>query len=75
MRTMEKRYTPSQVAEMLGVKVGTIYAMLSRDEIQAYHVGRRRVFTDTQVKQYKARRGTVEIDMTYACGPALQLSG
>ena len=70
---MEKRYTPSQVAEMLGVKVGTIYAMLSRGEIQAYHLGRRRVFTEAQVKQCKARRGTVEVDMTYACGPALQL--
>jgi excisionase family DNA binding protein len=49
MRTMEKRFTPSQVAEMLGVKVGTIYAMLSRGEIQAYHVGRRRIFTESQV--------------------------
>ena len=73
MRTLEKRYTPCEVAEMLGVKVGTIYAMLSRDEIQAYHVGRRRVFTESQVKQFKAHRSTVEVDMTYACGPALQL--
>ena len=74
MRTIEKRYTPSEVAEQLGVKVGTIYAMLSRGEIQAYHLGRRRVFTEAQVNQYLARRATVEVDMTYSCGPALQLS-
>lgn len=74
MSSLEKRYTPREVAERLGVKVGTIYAMLSRGEIQAYHLGRRRVFTEAQVKQYMARRGTVEVDMTYSCGPALQLS-
>lgn len=73
MRIIEKRYTPSEVAERLGVKVGTIYAMLSRGEIQAYHQGRRRVFTEAQVNQYIASRGTVEVDMTYACGPALKL--
>jgi excisionase family DNA binding protein len=73
MKNMEERFTPSQVAELLGVKVGTIYAMLSRGEIQAYHVGRRRVFTESQVRQFKANRRTVEVDMTYACGPALQL--
>ena len=73
MKNMEERFSPSQVAEILGVKVGTIYAMLSRGEIQAYHVGRRRVFTESQVKQFKAHRSTVEVDMTYACGPALQL--
>ena len=73
MIIIEKRFTPSQVAEVLGVKVGTIYAMLSKGEIQAYHVGRRRVFTESQVNQYKAHRSTVEVDMTYACGPALQL--
>lgn len=70
----DKRYTSVEVAEILGVKVGTIYAMLSRGEIQAYHLGRRRVFTEAQVKQYLARKANVEIDMTYACGPALQLS-
>jgi len=74
MRMTDKRYTPNEVAEILGVKVGTVYAMLSRGEIQAYHLGRRRVFTEAQVKQCLARRATVEIDMTYACGPALQLS-
>ena len=70
----DKRYTPDEVAEILGVRVGTVYAMLSRGEIQAYHLGRRRVFTEAQVKQYLARKANVEIDMTYACGPALQLS-
>ena len=73
MRSLEKRYTPSEVAERLGIKVGTIYAMLSRGEIQAYHVGRRRVFTEAQINQYRACRGTVEVDMTYSCGPALQI--
>ena len=74
MRIIEKRYTPREVAERLGVKVGTIYAMLSRGEIKAYHVGRRRIFTEAQLNQCVANRGTVEVDMTYSCGPALQLS-
>lgn len=73
MRLIEKRYTPQEVAEQLGVKVGTIYAMLSRGEIQAYHLGRRRVFTESQVNQYIASKPSVEVDMTYSCGPALQL--
>jgi excisionase family DNA binding protein len=74
MNGLEKRYTPSEVAARLGVKVGTIYAMLSRGEIHAYHLGRRRVFTEAQVRQYMDRRGAVDVDMTYSCGPALQSS-
>ena len=74
MRIVEKTYSPREVAERLGVKVDTIYAMLSRGEIRAYHVGRRRVFTEAQVNQCIKRRVAVEVDMTYACGPALELS-
>lgn len=74
MTIMEKRFTAKEAAVRLGVKVGTIYAMLSRGEIQAYHVGRRRVFTESQLNQYLAAKRTVEVDMTYACGPSLQLS-
>lgn len=74
MRIIEKRYTPREVAERLGVKVGTIYAMLSRGEIKAYHLGRRRIFTEAQLNQLIKKRVTVEVDMTYACGPALELS-
>ena len=66
----QTRYTPSQVAEILGVKVGTVYALLSRGELQGYHLGRRRVITGTQLEFYRVNKRRVEVDMTYALGPA-----
>ena len=69
-----KTYTPSEVAELLGLKPGTIYADLSRGRLQAYHHQRRRFITEDQLAAYKSRRQTVVlVDMTYACGPALKL--
>jgi len=67
-------YTTNQVAEILGLKVATIFSLLSRGELKGYHVGRRRLISAQQFKEFQeARRRNVEIDMTYACGPALKL--
>jgi excisionase family DNA binding protein len=69
-----KTYTPSEVAELLGLKPGTIYADLSRGRLRAYHYQRRRLITQDQLEDYKkVRQSTVVVDMTYACGPALKL--
>jgi excisionase family DNA binding protein len=74
MKEIPQTFTPSQIAERLGLKVSTIYAMLSRGELQAYHYGRRRLISEEQLQRYLGNRRTVEIDMTYSCGPALKLS-
>jgi excisionase family DNA binding protein len=69
-----KVFTPAQIAEILGLKVSSVFALLSRGELKAYHVGRRRVITEQQLKTFQdSRKRNVEVDMTYACGPALKL--
>jgi excisionase family DNA binding protein len=70
-----KTYTTREVADILGLKVSSVFALLSRGELKAYHVGRRRVITDQQLKTFQdSRMRNVEVDMTYACGPALKLT-
>ena len=67
-------YTTTEVAEILGLKVSSVFALLSRGELKAYHIGRRRVITEQQLKTFQdSRKRNVEVDMTYACGPALKL--
>ena len=39
-------YTPKQVADYLHVSRGTIYSMISRQEIQSIKIGRNRRFTN-----------------------------
>lgn len=71
----QRTYTTTEVAEILGLKVSSVFALLSRGELKAYHVGRRRVITEQQLKTFQdSRKRNVEIDMTYACGPALKLT-
>ena len=63
-------FTPAQVAQMLGVKTSTVYAWLSRNEMQANKVGHYRYITQQQIKEFYLRRKTGEyIDYTYAYGP------
>jgi len=70
----ERTYTTTEVAEILGLKVSSVFALLSRGDLKAYHVGRRRVITEQQLRTFQElRKRRVEIDMTYACGPALKL--
>jgi excisionase family DNA binding protein len=67
-------FTPSEVAEILSLKVSSVFALLSRGELKAYHIGRRRVITEQQLRTFQeSRKRRVEVDMTYACGPALKL--
>ncbi len=71
----QRTYTTTEVAEILGLKVSSVFALLSRGELKAYHVGRRRVITEQQLNAFQdSRKRNVEIDMTYACGPALKLT-
>jgi len=74
-RPARKTYTPTEVAHILGLKPATIYAELSRGQLRAYHLGRRRLITEEQLQAYKSKRqAVILVDMTYACGPALKLS-
>jgi excisionase family DNA binding protein len=54
---MPSLYTPNQVADYLHVSRGTIYSMISRNEIDSIKVGRSRRFTAQQVRDYVLRRG------------------
>ena len=59
-------FTPSEAATKLGLKVGSIYALLSRGELHAYHKGRRRLIPEVELERLKAKRTAVVVDMTYA---------
>jgi excisionase family DNA binding protein len=70
MRMTDKRYTPCEVAEMLGVKTSTVHAWLSRKEMRALKVGHRRYITLQNIKDFREQRKTGEhVDYTYANGP------
>jgi excisionase family DNA binding protein len=60
-----KRYTPQQVADQLGFKVASIYALLSRHELAALKVGRNRVITQEQLNAYLARRKSSDAVIDY----------
>ena len=54
-------YTPNQVADYLHVSRGTIYSMISRQEIQSLKVGRNRRFTREHIEDYIRNRQSVVI--------------
>ncbi len=65
-----KHLTPEQVAERLGVKTSTVYAWISRGEMQAFKVDRRRFISEEQVNNFRQRRGDGDfVDSRYANGP------
>jgi excisionase family DNA binding protein len=49
-------YSPKQVADLLGYKVATIYALLSRKELEAGTIGRNRIISQEQLNDYLHRR-------------------
>jgi len=60
-------YTPTELAQVLGVKPSTVYAWLSRGELHGNKVGARRFITQQQVKEFYEYRRTGEYtDYTYA---------
>ena len=54
-------YTPKQVADYLHVSWGTIYSMISRQEIQSIKIGRNRRFTSEHIEDYIRNRQTVAV--------------
>ena len=60
-----RRYTPQQVADQLGFKVASIYAMLSRNEMAALKIGRNRVITQDQLNAYLTRRKSSDAVIDY----------
>ena len=57
-------YTPKQVADYLHVSRGTIYSMISRQEIQSIKIGRNRRFTNEQIQDFiQSRRTAVVMDL------------
>jgi excisionase family DNA binding protein len=58
---MPSLYTPNQVADYLHVSRGTIYSLISRNEIDSIKVGRNRRFTAQNIKDYLARRPQVVV--------------
>ena len=68
MNEMQRQtnYTPQQVADLLGYKVTSIYALLSRKEMLASRVGQKRVISQDQLNEYltRSRRNDVVIDYT-----------
>jgi excisionase family DNA binding protein len=60
-----RNYTPQQVADQLGFKVSSIYALLSRHELAALKVGRNRVITQEQLNAYLTRRKSSNVVIDY----------
>ena len=59
--------TPAEVAEILGMKTSSIYALISRHELAANKVGRSRFITTSQLDVYMRNRGNKDVvDSTYA---------
>lgn len=58
---MPSLYTPKEVADYLKITRGTVYSMVSRQEIASIKVGRNRRFTAQQVKDYLAEKRRVEV--------------
>jgi excisionase family DNA binding protein len=62
--------TPEQVAKCLGVKTSTVYAWISRGEMQAYKFDRRRFISLEQMHNFQQYRGKGDyVDYRYANGP------
>ena len=59
------RYTPQQVANQLGFKVSSIYALLSRNELVALKIGRNRVITQDQLNAYLSQRKSSDAVIDY----------
>lgn len=59
--------TPAQAAEILGMKTASIYALISRHELEANKVGRSRFISLSQLDAYTKKRGNKDgVDYTYA---------
>jgi len=60
-----RSYTPQQIADLLGYKVSSIYALLSRKELQASTVGRSRIISQEQLNDFLHRREGSDVVIDY----------
>jgi excisionase family DNA binding protein len=59
-------YTPADIAEILGMKTSSIYALISRGYLPANRVGTRRTISANQLEHYLLNRGRRDvIDVRY----------
>jgi excisionase family DNA binding protein len=52
-----RSFTPSEVAEILGMKTSSVYALISRGYLQANRIGTRRIISTYQLDHYLLNRG------------------
>jgi excisionase family DNA binding protein len=60
-----RSYTPQQIADLLGYKVSSIYALLSRKELQASTVGRSRIISQEQLNDFLHHRKGSDVVIDY----------
>ena len=60
-----RSYTPQQIADLLGYQVSSIYALLSRKELQASTVGRSRIISQAQLNDFLHRRKGSDVVIDY----------
>jgi excisionase family DNA binding protein len=58
-------YSPKQVADLLGYKVATIYALLSRRELEARTIGRSRIISQEQLNDFLHHRKGSDVVIDY----------
>ena len=70
LQSHSKQLTPEQVAKRQSVKTSTVYAWISRGELQSQKFEGRRYITEEQVNNFEQSRGKANfIDYRYAKGP------
>jgi excisionase family DNA binding protein len=60
-----RNYTPRELSELLGYQIDSIYALISRKEIQSTKVGRNRFISQNQVNEFLLRRKTYDQVIDY----------
>jgi len=60
-----RSYTPQQIADLLGYEVSSIYALLSRKELQASTVGRGRLISQAQLNDFLHHRKGADVVIDY----------
>jgi excisionase family DNA binding protein len=66
MNQTQKIYTPQQVADLLGYKVSSIYAFISRKELLASKIGRSREISRDQLNEFIASKKSLDAVIDYS---------
>ena len=59
------QYSPQELADLLGYKVGSIYALISRNELSASKSGRRRYISQEQLNLFLQRASNSDYVIDY----------